>query len=135
MDFVDNVIDPSTGTIRGRAVFANPKNLFTPGMFARVQVAGSPPYEALLVPDAAIGTEQSRKFVLTVGPDNKVVPKYVTLGQITKDNLRVIKSGIGPDDKIVVDGLMRARPGQPVTPQDEDKAAPAQGAKAPQASK
>ena len=70
MDFVDNVIDPSTGTIRGRAVFANANNLFTPGMFARVQVAGSPPYEALLVPDAAIGTEQTRKFVLTVGADN-----------------------------------------------------------------
>ena len=134
MDFVDNVIDPSTGTIRGRAVFANANNLFTPGMFARVQVAGSPPYEALLVPDAAIGTEQTRKFVLTVGADNKVVPKYVTLGQITKDNLRVIKSGIGPDDRIIVNGLMRARPGQKVTPQEEGKpgAAPAQGASPPQ---
>jgi len=133
MDFVDNVIDPSTGTIRGRAVFANANNLFTPGMFARVQVAGSPPYGALLVPDAAIGTEQTRKFVLTVGADNKVVPKYVTLGQITKDNLRVIKSGIGPDDRIIVDGLMRARPGQAVTPQQEGKpgAAPPQGAQAP----
>jgi multidrug efflux pump subunit AcrA (membrane-fusion protein) len=74
---------------------------------------------------------------LTVGPDNKVVPKYVTLGQLTKDNLRVIKSGIAPDDKIIVNGLMRARPGQPVTPQEEGKTggSPAQGAKAPQASK
>lgn len=127
MDFVDNVIDPSTGTIRGRAVFANANNLFTPGMFARVQVAGSSPYEALLLPDAAIGTEQTRKFVLTVGADNKVVAKYVTLGQITNDNLRVIKSGIGIDDRIIVNGLMRARPGQAVTPQEEGKpgAAPA----------
>ncbi len=134
MDFVDNVIDPSTGTIRGRAVFANANNLFTPGMFARVQVAGSPPYEALLVPDAAIGTEQTRKFVLTVNAENTVVSKYVTLGQITKDNLRVIKSGIGPDDRVVVNGLMRARPGQKVTPQEEAKpgAAPPQGANSPQ---
>ncbi len=70
MDFVDNVIDRSTGTIRGRAVFANPNGVFTPGMFARVRVPGSPPYEALLVPDAAIGTEQVRKFVLVVDADN-----------------------------------------------------------------
>jgi len=133
MDFVDNVIDPSTGTIRGRAVFANPNNLFTPGMFARVQVAGSPPYDALLVPDAAIGTEQTRKFVLTVNAENTVVPKYVTLGQITKDNLRVIKSGVSVDDRIIVNGLMRARPGQKVTPQEEGKpgAAPPQGASPP----
>ena len=137
MDFVDNAIDPSTGTIRGRAVFANPNNLFTPGMFARVQVAGSPPYDALLVPDAAIGTEQTRKFVLTVNADNTVVSKYVTLGQITKDNLRVLKSGVGADDRIIVNGLMRARPGQKVTPQEEAKpgAAPPQGANPPQKQK
>jgi RND family efflux transporter MFP subunit len=134
MDFVDNVIEPSTGTIRGRAVFANANNLFTPGMFARVQVAGSPPYEALLVPDAAIGTEQTRKFVLTVNAENTVVSKYVTLGQITKDNLRVLKSGVDADDRIIVNGLMRARPGQKVTPQEEAKpgAAPPQGASLPQ---
>jgi RND family efflux transporter MFP subunit len=131
MDFVDNAIDPSTGTIRGRAVFANPNNLFTPGMFARVQVAGSPPYEALLVPDAAIGTEQTRKFILTVNAENTVVSKYVTLGQITKDNLRVLKSGVGADDRIIVNGLMRARPGQKVTPQEEANpgAAPPQNPK------
>ena len=70
MDFVDNVIDRATGTIRGRAVFDNPNGVFTPGMFARVRVPGSPPYEALLVPDAAIGTEQARKFVLVVDADN-----------------------------------------------------------------
>jgi multidrug efflux system membrane fusion protein len=133
MDFVDNAIDRSTGTIRGRAVFDNPKNIFTPGMFARVQVPGSPPYEALLVPDAAIGTEQTRKFVLTVNADNAVVSKYVTLGQTTADNLRVIKDGLGPDDRVIVNGLMRARPGQKVTPQEEGKpgAAPAQGASPP----
>ena len=70
-----------------------PNGLFTPGMFARVRVPGSPPYEALLVPDAAIGTEQTRKFVLVVGADNVVQQKYVTLGQVANDNLRVIKTG------------------------------------------
>jgi RND family efflux transporter MFP subunit len=132
MDFLDNVIDASTGTIRGRAVFANPNNIFTPGMFARVRVPGSSPYEALLVPDAAIGTEQARKFVLTVNADNTVVPKYVTLGQTTGDNLRAIKTGLGPDDRVIVNGLMRARPGQKVTPQEEGKPGAAPGASPPQ---
>src|SRR6185369_999622 len=69
MDFVDNVIDRATGTIRGRAVFKNPDGVLTPGMFGRIRVPGSPPHTALLVPDAAIGTEQVRKFVMVVGPD------------------------------------------------------------------
>jgi RND family efflux transporter MFP subunit len=137
MDFVDNAIDRSTGTIRGRAVYANPNNIFTPGMFARVRVPGSPPYEALLVPDVAIGTEQTRKFVLTVNADNSVVSKYVTLGQTTGDNLRVIKDGVAADDRVIVDGLMRARPGQKVTSQEQGKpgAAPAQGASPPKSTK
>ncbi len=136
MDFVNNVIDSSTGTIRGRAVIANPSNIFTPGMFARVRVPGSSPYEALLVPDAAIGTEQARKFVLTVNADNTVMPKYVTLGQTVGDNLRVIKNGIAADDRVIVAGLMRARPGQKVTPQEEGKGGPpAHGAAAPKPAK
>ena len=130
MDFIDNVIDRATGTIRGRGVFQNSKGLFTPGMFARVRVPGSPPYDALLVPDAAVGTEQTRKFVFVVGADNKVAQKYVTLGQATKDNLRVIKSGIGPDDRIIVNGLMRARAGIVVTPKTEG-ATPPQAPAAP----
>jgi RND family efflux transporter MFP subunit len=128
MNFVDNVIDRSTGTIRGRAVFQNPNTVFTPGMFARVRVPASAPYEALLVPDAATGTEQARKFVLTVNAENTVVPKYVTLGQVTNDNLRVIKSGLAPDDRVIVDGLMRARPGQKVTPQEQKAASAAASA-------
>jgi RND family efflux transporter MFP subunit len=135
MDFVNNVIDVSTGTIRGRAVLANPNGLLTPGMFARVRVPASPPYEGLLVPDAAIGTEQARKFVLTVNADNTVVSKYVTLGQLTSDNLRVIKEGIGPDDRIVVNGLMRARPGQKVTPQEQGAPPPPPPPAAPPAKK
>jgi len=125
MDFVNNVIDSSTGTIRGRALFENPNAVFTPGMFARVRVPASPPYEALLVPDAAIGTEQIRKFVLVVNADNTLASKYVTLGQTTSDGLRVIKEGLGPDERVVVDGLMRARPGQKVTPQEKGAVKPA----------
>lgn len=118
MDFVDNAIDRSTGTIRGRAVFSNADGVFTPGMFGRVRVPGSPSYTALLVPDAAIGTEQTRKFVLVADADNTVRMKYVTLGQMA-DNLRVIKSGIAEDDRVIVNGLMRARPNQKVTPQEQ----------------
>jgi RND family efflux transporter MFP subunit len=118
MDFVDNVIDRSSGTIRGRAVFSNPDGVFTPGMFGRVRVPGSPSYNALLVPDAAIGTEQTRKYVLVVDADNVVRMKYVTLGQAF-NNLRVIKSGLQEDDRVVVNGLMRARPNQKVNPQNE----------------
>jgi membrane fusion protein, multidrug efflux system len=130
MDFIDNVIDSSTGTIRGRAQFANANGLFTPGMFARIRVPGSPPYEALLVPDAAIGTEQVRKIVLVVDADNMVKQKYVTLGETTADGLRVIKSGLDPDDRVIVNGLMRARPGQKVTPHEQSAAGapPAAGA-------
>jgi len=119
MDFVDNVIDRSTGTIRGRAVFSNPNEVFTPGMFARVRVPGSPPYEALLVPDAAIGTEQARRYVMVIDAQDTARQRYVTLGQLTSDNLRVIKDGIGPDDRIVVSGLMQARPGQKVRPEQK----------------
>ena len=93
MDFVDNVIERSSGTIRGRALLANPDGVFTPGMFGRVRVPGSPPYEALLLPDTAIGSEQVRKFVLVVDGENIARIKYVTLGQLV-GNLRVIKDGI-----------------------------------------
>ena len=116
MDFVDNVIERTTGTIRGRASFANPNGVFTPGMFARVRVPASEPYEALLVPDAAVGSEQVRKFVLVVDGENTARSKYVTLGQLDGD-LRVIKSGLAPEDKVVVNGMARVRAGQKVTPQ------------------
>lgn len=122
MDFVDNVIDRSSGTIRGRGQFSNPDGLYTPGMFARVQVAGSPPYQALLVPDQAIGTDQGRKFVLVVGADNVAAQKYVTLGNVIPGNMRVVKDGIGADDQVIVNGLMRARAGQKVAPQEQGAA-------------
>jgi len=123
MDFVDNVIDRTTGTIRGRAVFVNASGVFTPGMFARVRVPASPPFDGLLVPDVAIGSDQARKFVLVVGPDNVAHAKYVTLGQLVGD-LRVIKSGLAADDNVVVDGVARVRPEQKVTPQQQQQKQP-----------
>jgi RND family efflux transporter MFP subunit len=130
MDFVDNVIERASGTIRGRALLANPDGVFTPGMFGRVRVPGSPPYEALLVPDTAIGSEQVRKFVIVVDGENVARAKYVTLGQLV-GNLRVIKDGITADDRVVVNGLMRARPGAKVTPSEQ--AAPPAASTGPQA--
>jgi len=118
VDFVDNVIDRSSGTIRGRAQIPNPKGLFTPGMFARVRVPGSVPYEALLVPDVAIASEQVRKYVMVVGEDNTAKQKYVTLGQLA-GNLRIIKDGLSADDKVVINGLARIRPNIKVTPQEQ----------------
>jgi RND family efflux transporter MFP subunit len=129
VDFVDNVIDRSSGTIRGRAQISNPKGLFTPGMFARVRVPGSLSYEALLVPDVAIASEQVRKYVMVVGEDNTAKQKYVTLGQLA-GGLRIIKDGLSADDKVVVNGLARIRPNIKVTPQEQG-AQPA--ATAPQA--
>jgi RND family efflux transporter MFP subunit len=130
MDFVDNVIERLTGTIRGRAVLPNPDGLFTPGMFARVQVPASQPQTALLVPDVAIGSEQVRKYVLVVDGESVARQKFVTLGQLV-DKLRVVKSGLSPDDRVVVNGMARTRPGQKVTPKEE---APAPAPAAPQAS-
>jgi RND family efflux transporter MFP subunit len=129
MDFVDNVIDRSSGTIRGRAQFPNAKALFTPGMFARIQVPGSPPYQALLVPDQAVGTDQGRKFVLVVTADNTATPKYVTLGNVIDGTLRIVKEGLTVEDRVIINGLMRARAGQKVTPQEQG----AQTSSAPQA--
>ena len=119
MDFVDNAIDRSTGTIRGRALFKNPNSVFTPGMFARVRVPASPPYQALLVPDTALGTEQAKRYLLVVGADDMVTMKYVTVGQVVDGGLRVIKEGLAADDRVIVDGLMRARAGIKVTPQEQ----------------
>jgi multidrug efflux system membrane fusion protein len=131
MDFVDNVIDRASGTIRGRAQLENPDSLFTPGMFARVQVPASAPYQALMVPDAAIGSEQARKFVYLIDQDNIARLRYVTLGQLI-DDLRVIKDGLSAGDRVVVNGLMRVRQGVKVTPEEQpaspQASVPARGA-------
>jgi RND family efflux transporter MFP subunit len=115
MDFVDNQIDFGTGTIRGRAIFDNADLVFTPGMFARIQLLGEPEHDALLLPDEAIGTDQARRFVYVLGDGNVATPREVKLGPII-DGLRVVRSGLSASDKVVVNGLQRVRAGQPVSP-------------------
>ena len=122
IDFVDNVVSTSSGTIRGRAVFANSNGLFTPGMFGRIRVPGSPPHMALLIPDAAIGSEQARKYVLVVDDSGTVRQKYVTLGQID-GGLRVIRDGLLASDRVIVNGLMHAQPGIKVKAEEQSAAA------------
>jgi RND family efflux transporter MFP subunit len=116
LDFIDNELNVRSGTIRIRAVFDNRDGLLAPGMFGRVRVPGSPEHEAMLIPDAAIASDQARKVVMTVNEDGTVVPKPVTLGPMI-DGLRVIRDGIAPNDRVVIDGLQRARPGGKVAPQ------------------
>jgi multidrug efflux system membrane fusion protein len=116
MDFVDNAINPKTGTMRGRAIFDNNDGFLTPGSFGRLRLFGGE-HDALLVPDAAIASDQSRKIVFTVADDGTVGTKLIELGPIV-DGLRVIRSGLAATDRIVIDGIQRARPGQKVKPED-----------------
>jgi RND family efflux transporter MFP subunit len=125
IDFVDNQYDRSSGTIRVRASFANPNLFITPGQFGRVRVPMSQLRPTILVPDAAVVTDQSVKLLFTVGPDGTVVPKPVELGPVTDDGLRVIRSGITADDQVIINGLLRARPGAKVTPEEGMIGAPA----------
>lgn len=115
VDFVDNRVDPNTGTIRTRGVFANPEGALTPGFFARVRVPGSGRYEALLVPDAAVATNQNTKLLYVVDPNDVLRTKQVKLGALFGD-WRAIETGVGPDDRIVISGQMRTRPGMQVAP-------------------
>ena len=116
MDFVDNAVNPKTGTIRGRAIFDNKDGLLTPGFFGRLRLFGGE-HDALLIPDTAIASDQSRKIVFTVADDGTVGTKLVEQGPIV-DGLRVIRSVFAATDRIVIDGLQRARPGGKVTAQD-----------------
>lgn len=127
MNFVDNRLDVGTGTLRGRAIVKNQDLSILPGQFARVRLIGSSPYEALLVPDSAIGSDQSRKIVFVVKDDNTVEARPVTLGPLD-DGLRVIRDGLKAEDRVVVSGLQRVRPGAKVTPQTQQQQQPA-GAK------
>ena len=123
LDFVDNRIDPQTGSIRGRAVLQNDDLLLLPGMFGRLRLLGRPKYDAILIPDEAIGTDQSQRVVFVVQPDQSIQPQPVTLGPII-DGLRVVRTGLKPDQKIVINGLMRLRPGLSVEPQETQIAQP-----------
>ena len=116
MDFVDNRLVVATGTLRERAVVPNTDLSILPGQFARIRVIGSAPYEALLLPDTAITNDQSRKVVFVVNKDDVVEMRPVTLGPLD-DGLRVVREGLKKDDRVVVDGLQRARVGAKVTAQ------------------
>jgi membrane fusion protein, multidrug efflux system len=115
MDFLDNRLDLSTGTLRSRAVIPNKDFSILPGQFGRVRLIGSAPYEALLLPDTAIATDQSRKIVFVVKDDDTVEAKPVTLGPLD-GGLRVIREGLKAEDRVIVDGIQRARVGAKVAP-------------------
>ena len=116
LDFLDNQVDPGTGTIRARAVLDNSDRQFTPGLFARVQLIGSEPEQALLIDDKAVLTDQDRKYVYVVGAQDTAQRKDVVLGRIV-DGLRVVESGLEPGDRVVVSGVQKIFfPGMPLDP-------------------
>jgi RND family efflux transporter MFP subunit len=117
LDFVDNTLDRSSGTIHARATVPNSDHLLTPGGFARVRFEVAPPAPALLVPDASVLPDQSSRVVLTVDANNVVTPKVVQVGEL-RDGLRVIRSGLAPSDKVIIDGIPTAAPGSKVAPHD-----------------
>jgi RND family efflux transporter MFP subunit len=116
VDFIDNQLNPQTGTIRARAVLQNNNGQFTPGLFARVQLLASGEYPAILIEDRAVNTDQSQKYVLLLGADNKIEYRKVKLGRVI-DGLRVVREGLKAGDVIVVNGAQRVHPGVTVTPQ------------------
>ena len=113
LNFVDNRVDGTSGTIRARALLPNPNRLFTPGLFARVRLLGSDQHLATLVQDQAIGTDQDRKFVLVLKNDNTVEYRPVTTGRVI-DGLRTVETGLKPGERVVINGLLRVRPGMKV---------------------
>ena len=139
MNFIDNQVNPQTGTIRGRAVFDNKDGAYTPGLYARLKLVGSGTYSAVLINDEAVGTDLGKKFVLVMDAENKPAYRAVELGPKI-EGLRIVRNGLSKDDTIIVKGLQRARPGSPVTPEtipmasDETIAALAQQRKALEAS-
>jgi RND family efflux transporter MFP subunit len=116
VDFVDNQLNPQTGTIRARAVLDNKDGLYTPGMFARVQLLGSSEYTAILIDDRAVNTDQNQKYVLVLGENNQVAYRQVKLGRVI-DGLRIVREGLKAGEVIVVNGAQRVHPGLTVTPQ------------------
>ena len=116
MDFIDNQLNPQTGTIRARAVLENKEGQFTPGLFARVQLLASGEYPAILIEDRAVNTDQSQKYVLLLGANNQIEYRKVTLGRVI-DGLRVVREGLKSGDVIVVNGAQRVHPGLIVAPQ------------------
>ena len=137
MVFVDNAIDPQSGTIRAHAEVSNPNGFLVPGMFGRARLLGSGSYNAVLIPDEAIATDQTRKTVFVVGADGKTAQRNVETGPLV-EGLRVVKTGVGPKDRVVIDGLTQLQPGVPVnaklvriTPRAVDTAPVSTPAKSP----
>lgn len=116
VDFLDNQLNPQTGTIRARAVLANKDGQFTPGLFARVQLLASGEYPAILIDDRAVNTDQNQKYVFVLGPDNQIEYRKVKLGRVM-NGLRIVREGLKSGDVIVVNGAQRVHPGVTVTPQ------------------
>lgn len=117
LQLIDNKVDTRSGTVRVRARFDNARGELIPGQFARMQLGRAKATEALLISDRAVGTDQSKKFVMVVGPDNKAIYREVTLGPMV-DGLRIVKSGLQPNERILVSGLQRVKPGTLVAPQE-----------------
>lgn len=113
MEFVDNAIDPNSGTIRAHAVIANPDGFLTPGLFGRARLLGSGSYRAMLIPDEAITTDQTRKLIYVVGRDGKAAPRPVETGPQV-DGLRVVRSGLAPTEHVVIEGITTLQPGTAV---------------------
>jgi multidrug efflux system membrane fusion protein len=113
LQFLDNQLDPATGTIRGRAIFHNRDHRLTPGLFVRLRLPGTLGYPGVLVEDRSVGTDLDRRFVLVVGGDKKVESRTVTLGPLV-DGLRVVRKGLAAGELVVVNGLQRVRPGMQV---------------------
>ncbi len=118
IDFIDNNLDPNTGTIQLRGVIPNSDGELTPGLFAQMRITGSGPYKTLLVPDIAVGAEQNERFLMVVQKDGTVATKKVKLGELF-GSLRSIVEGVEPDDRVIVNGLQLARPGAKVNPKEE----------------
>ena len=135
VDFIDNRVDPTTGTIRARAVLPNPDRTFTPGLFARVRLQGSGEIESMLIDARAVLTDQDRKYVYVLGPDNRAVRKDILTGRVVELNdtgavrrLQVIESGLEPTDQVIVHGVQKIfMPGMPVSPNTIAMGAPPQG--------
>ncbi len=121
MDFVDNVLDPATGTLQGRAILPNADRLLSPGQFVRLRLAGTGKYEAILVPDEAIGTDQAQRFVWVIDEENKAQYRKITTGPLYEGR-RIVREGLSVQDRIVVAGLQRVRPGIVVAPEHKPMA-------------
>ncbi len=126
VDFVDNEISATTGSIKARSIFDNKDRLMSPGFFARVRIPGSGDYEAMLVRDTAIASDQGKPFVYVVGADGKALPRNVVTGPL-EDGLRIVREGLKAEDRVVINGLMAVRPGAPVQAEETEMkpAAPA----------